>query len=272
MEKFPVAILLCLLCSPGYSRYVYEFEDLPPLMQAAGNGDLDEVKRLISDGANYDDTALGLNAWVYSALFMAFGRGQYEVANFLVKRGANVNQKYRRGNTILMMAVVKQNLDFAKLLIKHGADVNARSMDIIDTALMRAVYKENIDMVALLIEKGARVTTQSRVTGNAALNMVVDPLYCTPSPSLLAGDKCTDIAALLIKHGADINKRDDNLYTPLMNAVRNGNEKLATLLINKGADVTHKHINGETALVFAVEKWGEDHPVVTLLKNRETNM
>lgn len=45
------------------------------------------------------------------------------------------------------------------------------------------------------------------------------------------------MAALLIKKGANVNARDDSNYTPLMNAVKGNALNTAKLLINKGADI-----------------------------------
>ncbi len=47
----------------------------------------------------------------------------------------------------------------------------------------------------------------------------------------------TDIARLLIEHGADVNARTDGESTPLHLAVANGHLDIARLLIEKGADV-----------------------------------
>lgn len=49
-----------------------------------------------------------------------------------------------------------------------------------------------------------------------------------------ASDKgCLDIADLLIKYKADVNKRDSNGDTPLMAACRNGHLEVVELLLEK---------------------------------------
>jgi ankyrin repeat protein len=47
----------------------------------------------------------------------------------------------------------------------------------------------------------------------------------------------TEVAALLIQEGADVNARDVNQKTPLHWAASRGMTEVAALLIEKGADV-----------------------------------
>lgn len=44
----------------------------------------------------------------------------------------------------------------------------------------------------------------------------------------------TDLAALLIDRGANLEEVNDEGYTPLMEAVREGHEEMVTLLLSRG--------------------------------------
>ena len=62
----------------------------------------------------------------------------------------------------------------------------------------------------------------------------------------------TDLAALLLEHGADANASDKNGWTPLMYAVTYmGTANAANLLIQHGANLNAKNRKGGTALAIA---------------------
>jgi hypothetical protein len=79
-----------------------------------------------------DNTAVHVNAtdkFGWTALMYAAhygGRGNYEIADRLIKMGADVNATDQDWKTALMRAAFSGNIDIAKLLISHGADASAR--------------------------------------------------------------------------------------------------------------------------------------------------
>lgn len=58
-------------------------------------------------------------------------------------------------------------------------------------------------------------------------------------------------AALLVEHGADVNKIAPDLATPLLLASCGGHNEIVRILLQKGADVDHADIAGNTALMYA---------------------
>ncbi|WP_410543451.1 ankyrin repeat domain-containing protein [Wolbachia endosymbiont of Cylisticus convexus] len=54
--------------------------------------------------------------------------GDLEVAEVLLKHGADVNVKSEQGYTPLHAAAWEGDLEVVKLLLKHEADVNARNL------------------------------------------------------------------------------------------------------------------------------------------------
>src|ERR1019366_1245535 len=61
---------------------------LTPLMFAAREGDMDSAKVLVSAGANLNAAAADLS----TALGLSIQNGFYDVASFLIDKGADVNQ------------------------------------------------------------------------------------------------------------------------------------------------------------------------------------
>lgn len=60
-----------------------------------------------------------------------------------------------------------------------------------------------------------------------------------------------DLVALFLSSGADIDSYDERMWTPLMIAAFNGNEKLSRLLVKSGASIHHKDNAGYAPLHWA---------------------
>jgi len=76
----------------------------------------------------------------------------------------------------------------------------------------------------------------------------------------------TEICLLLIENGADLNAQDDDqLFTPLMHAVNNGNEIVVKKLIESRADLNIQDVDGNTALHYAV--LSENEYILRILLN-----
>ncbi|XP_003745450.1 ankyrin repeat domain-containing protein 11 [Galendromus occidentalis] len=97
-----------------------------PLHVACINGDYEQVKRLIEQGAsvNTSDHA----GW--TPLHEASNRGWYKVARLLIASGANVNARGQLNQfTPLHDAAVNSHLQIVKLLLRYGADSEALTAD-----------------------------------------------------------------------------------------------------------------------------------------------
>ena len=92
------------------------------MCSAVRRGDIESVKSLLAKGAppNIGDSEFGVSPLSWAALL-----GHDEIAEFLIRKGADVNAKNRDGGTALHGAAFLGHADTAKLLIREGADVNA---------------------------------------------------------------------------------------------------------------------------------------------------
>jgi ankyrin repeat protein len=78
-----------------------------------------------------------------------------------------------------------------------------------------------------------------------------------------------DIAALLIKNGADVNNRDICDTTPLHKAAHYGTVEILKLLLAKGAKINTTNCYGETPLKIAKTNSNPDREVAAkILKSR----
>ncbi|KAI2638093.1 hypothetical protein GGS21DRAFT_455281 [Xylaria nigripes] len=66
------------------------------------------------------------------------------------------------------------------------------------------------------------------------------------------------VVKLLLEKGADIESKDNICWTPLMQATYNGHEQVVKLLLEKGADIKSKDKYGQTPLMLAKDSGKEE--------------
>jgi ankyrin repeat protein len=178
---------------------------------------------------------------------------------------------------VLVCASLLGNKNFIKLLIESGADINGQD-ERGETALTIAVKNGNTELVELLIEKGAEINGKNK-DGETALTIAVRSwspralaIIIKRQPELNNKTTLTRFTShiknieLLIEKGADINSKNMDGETVLMNAIQNGNTELVELLIKNGAEINGKSKDGETALMYAAQN-GNTELVARLIKN-----
>lgn len=179
------------------------------LYDACKKGDIAKMQTLITKGANVN--------WINpkdrrSLLYIACRGNFIKIVDLLIESGADVNVGDARGNTPLCIAMENNKHEIVDKLVKAGADTNKKCiMENIahselrresrldyfpeignDSPLFIAVKANNVKMVTTLIEGGANPNTEE------------NPLFYA---CLLKN--YFDIADILIKAGADVNKTDD---------------------------------------------------------------
>jgi uncharacterized protein len=123
------------------------------LNQASSKGDLTNVKKLISEGADINAT----DSSGRSALIEAAWGGRTEIVKFLVEKGANVNIGDSAGYTALMRAAEDGRDECVKILVQKKADVNIKGKVRGTTALMLAAEQGHLKIIELLLEHGAKI-------------------------------------------------------------------------------------------------------------------
>ncbi|XP_077413477.1 kinase D-interacting substrate of 220 kDa B isoform X3 [Vanacampus margaritifer] len=190
-------------------------------------------------------------------LMVAAEQGNLEIAQELIKRGANVNCDDVDCWTALMSASKEGHIQVVGELLDNDANMEHRDMGGW-TALMWAAYKGRTDVAQLLLNKGAN----PNITGQYSVYPII----------WAAGRGHAEIVHLLLQHGAKVNCSDKYGTTPLIWAARKGHYDSVMHLLANGADVDQEGANSMTALIVAV-KGGYTEVVKELLKrNPNVNM
>jgi hypothetical protein len=147
-----------------------------PLASAARSGDIQTIKRLLTQGADANGRS-GVNGW--TPLMHAIHKHQKASLETLIARGADVNARAgEKGMTALIMAAGYGYSDFVRILLDKGADAAAETSDG-DSALAAAVSgvpdidkftlgKCQTETVAALLNKAPDLTLKNNFYGNAA--------------------------------------------------------------------------------------------------------
>lgn len=231
-------------CSVGSSAFVLAFvisagpasaQDAPRLVEAARNGDAATVRALLERQA----PAEAAQPDGATALHWAAHRDNLEIADVLIRAGADVNAENELGVPPLSLACSNGSAAMVKKLLAHGADAN-HALPTGVSPLMTCARTGNADALESLLAHGARVNHRETVRGQTALMWAV-------------AERHAGVAAALIDAGADVRARSHGEFTPLLFAARQGDVDSARLLLDSGVDVNEAGGDGSAALLVATE-------------------
>ena len=154
-----VFLTLAALCI--HAQEIAKDPRLRALLLAASANEVDAAQKILDDGLNVN----AANKYGETALML--GAHHPEMVTLLLKAGAQVNLRSKRGATPLMYSMLDYR-DGAKLLIAAGADVNAKANNGM-TALMMAAYDGRVDKVKMLVQAGADVNAKDKHNKSALI-------------------------------------------------------------------------------------------------------
>jgi len=209
---------------PALQNIFAQVEALEALHRAAVDGEIEQVKSLISKGA--DVNAKNGDGW--TPLQYAASRGHKEIVELLLAHDADVNIGGEGNMTAAEYAMQNNHMEIFQLLISKGADISP---------LHVAISMKDEAKVKSLIEDGADI---NKLTPGG-----LKPIR----RAVFTGFKSA--VELLIANGADVNDKSNWNWTLLHGAAENGYKDIAEFLIAKGAKVNVKDGAGRTPLWYA---------------------
>jgi ankyrin repeat protein len=216
-------------------------------------------------------------------LVTAANNGHYELAKFLVDRGADVNLANEDGLTPLYATIEAQfaptswsptrlteqenvtYLALMEVLLEKGADPNARlgkklwfrPSDHDDvwvgtagtTAFWRAAFANDVDAMRLLVRRGADPNLASSEANTpmmaaAGLGWTANLTKNVPGSRIPAVKLCKEL-------GAELNATDVFKYTALHGAAYRGDNELVKFLVEQGARLDVRTIFGTSVTDMA---------------------
>ncbi len=231
-----------------------ESDGTTALQWAAHNNDADLVDRLLKAGAD----AKAKNQFGATPMSEAAFNANTAIIDSLLKAGADPDSPSADGQTALMLIARSSNVAAAKLLLEHGAHVNAKESQKEQTALMWASAEHQGPMVRELVAHGADVNARTMLN-DVPSQVSPEPRaqyrsYGGLTAMLYATrEGCLECVQAMVEGKADLNLADPEGVTPLITAVWNAHWDVAAYLIKAGANVNKWDWWGRSPLYLAVD-------------------
>ena len=231
--------LVSLLLEKGADIECENEDGLTPLFAAATNGYLDIVSLLLEKGADFEHE--GRNGM--TPLEYAVRKKDKEIISLLLERGADIEHASEMGFTPLIHAISGGNQEVVSFLLENGANIEHETENEV-TPLIHAVSEKNKEVVSLLLKKGANIEHETKK---------FTPLtFAISDKNFETSDKSKEIVSLLIEKGADINRESlHNGQTPLTLAIGQNKKDAVLLLLKNGADPNKRLKDNSSPLAIA---------------------
>jgi ankyrin repeat protein len=229
----------------GGAMAMVEYVPEDPLVKAVADDDLAAVKTLAF--AISDINAIKPHSGE-PLLNQAVERGNREMAQVLMRAGADVNLRSSFGRTAIMSLSERTPVELVRELVEAGAKINARDDDG-QSLLMISASSGTPAVLKEVLKAGARVDATDS-NGETALFAA-------------ARANNTEAIDLLVGAGVDVNAKDEDGKTALMATLYSVDLKTFKALVERGADVNLTDYEGGTSVMLAATN--EESAILELL-------
>ena len=250
------------------------------LLFAVRAGALDATRALLDAGADIDDTLSDGQ----SALVVAAANAHWELADYLLDRGADPNLAGAGWNALHQTVRTRRpnpsgglagpiptgsvdSIDVVRKLIARGVDVDARMMTngmkdgqrsrlnrLGATAFFLAAKNTDVEAMRVLIEAGADPRIPS-ADGTTPLMVATGIAIFIPGEDggSLPGqeDEVLEAVRMCVELGTDVNATNFRYETALHGAAFRGVNRIVEYLVEQGADLDARTVEGWTPLAIA---------------------
>ena len=265
-----------LLIQSGANINIRDDSGQTPLFKIASYDATGEIIKLfLKSGADLNKPDKEGN----TPIFEAVKYNNPQILNLLIASGANINKKNNNGESPLFMCAfsseyhdvfaptyyyISDPVSALKILLNNNINLNNidnKKYHIFHYFIMHS-YRNNIEFIKELLKQGVDIEIRGGVDA------------VTPLMVATINNRIT-YAKTLIAHGANVNSRDCDGYTPFMYAILglepNRNDfTMLDLLINSKANIQSKTDYNQTALTIAC-KDGKNPEVITYLLKHGIN-
>lgn len=181
-------------------------------ISAINSGDLTEVRRLVGLGA---DVNIGGGEFNLPPIMYACWQGNLDIVRILSDHGADINYNGMDEGGPLTFAAATGNVQLVNLLLELGASVDTMSPKGGETALHKAVFRNRHDATRALIAHGADVNAATKSGGHTAMFEGGAKLRGERPLHLAAAYADVEMIRILLEAGADKSLGDDRGDPPI---------------------------------------------------------
>jgi len=191
------------------------------LIRAAEQGDIENVKQLLSQGVSVEMQDENGR----TALIAAAYQNNLPIANLLIEAGADVNKQDNTQQSAYLITTSEGYLELLRLTLQAGADVHSTD-SYNGTGLIRAADRGHVEIIQELLKTDIKIDHINNLGWTALLEAIIlgD-----------GGPRHREVVRLLVEAGADVNLADSNGITPLAHASQRGYQQIIEILVGAGA-------------------------------------
>uniref|UniRef100_A0A673TSA2 Death-associated protein kinase 1 n=1 Tax=Suricata suricatta TaxID=37032 RepID=A0A673TSA2_SURSU len=223
----------------------------PPLLIAAGCGNIQILQLLIKRGSRIDVQDKGGS----NAIYWASRHGHVDTLKFLNENKCPLDIKDKSGETALHVAARYGHADVVQLLCSFGSNPDFQDKEE-ETPLHCAAWHGYYSVAKALCEAGCNVNIKNREGETPLLTASARGYH--------------DIVECLSEHGADLNASDKDGHIALHLAVRRCQMEVIQALISQGCSVDFQDRHGNTPLHVACKDGNV--PIVVALCEASCNL
>lgn len=188
----------------------------------------------------------------WTPLMAAAENNQLNIIDFLIKEKSYLDIRNESGDTALMRAVYMNHNKAAEKLILAGASLKIRDNSGF-TPFLKACEKGRLEMAMLLAKDKADFKDRT-----------LNPLRKTPL-HLAVKKGNLELIKWLVENGSEINAKDEEGKTPLMDSITEKQIPSMKLFIEKGASTSEISLKGDTIFSLAKQTFNVD--IITYIDN-----
>ncbi|KRF84405.1 uncharacterized protein Dvir_GJ13261, isoform F [Drosophila virilis] len=232
-------------------------------LAACLSGDKEEVVQLLNQGADINTA----NVDGLTALHQACIDDKLDMVEFLIEHGADINRQDNEGWTPLHATASCGFVSIACYLVEHNADVAAVNSDG-DLALDLAIDVQHMPMINYMekvvqelnidVDQARRAEEQAMLKdakrSDAAEVDQPHPKTGATALHVAAAKGYTKVLRLLLARDCNVDRQDNDGWTPLHAAAHWGQKETAEMLVEALADMDIPNYAGQSCIDVADRK------------------